>query len=73
LPGLNRIIAATPHQLMAIFGWTTLEQAELYTRAADQRRIAEASVHMILPSQDENETFPLSSISEDSGTDTEKN
>jgi hypothetical protein len=23
---------ATPYQLMAIFGWKTLEQAELYTR-----------------------------------------
>jgi integrase len=31
---------ATAHELMAWFGWTTLEQAELYTRAADRRRLA---------------------------------
>jgi hypothetical protein len=28
---------ATPHQLMAIFGWKTLNEAEQYTRAADQK------------------------------------
>jgi integrase len=38
---------ATPHQLMAIFGWTTLKMAEVYTRAADQRRLAESAMHMI--------------------------
>lgn len=31
---------ATPHQLMAIFGWTTLEQAELYTREVDRKRLS---------------------------------
>jgi Phage integrase family len=28
---------ATAHMLMAMFGWDTLKQAEVYTRAADQR------------------------------------
>jgi hypothetical protein len=58
---------------MAIFGWITLEQAELYTRAASQKRIAEASMHMILPDRNENETVPLSSIPGDSGTNIGKN
>jgi integrase len=31
---------ATAHQLMAMFGWRKLEEAELYTREADRRRNA---------------------------------
>jgi integrase len=31
---------ATPNQLLAIFGWTTLEQAEVYTRAAERRKLS---------------------------------
>jgi integrase len=31
---------ATPHELMASFGWLTLKQAETYTRAASQRQLA---------------------------------
>jgi len=31
---------ATAHQLMAMFGWSRLEEAELYTREADRRRNA---------------------------------
>lgn len=31
---------ATLHQLMAMFDWTTVSQAEPYTRAADQKRLA---------------------------------
>jgi len=42
---------ATPHQLMAIFGWTTLQMAEAYTRTADQLRLAESAMHMIDPSE----------------------
>jgi len=30
---------ATAHQLMAMFGWDTLKQAEVYTKAANQRRV----------------------------------
>jgi integrase/recombinase XerD len=32
---------ATPNQLLAIYGWTTLQQAELYTRGAERRRLAD--------------------------------
>jgi hypothetical protein len=31
---------ATPHQLKAIFGWSTLKQPELYTKAVEQKRVA---------------------------------
>jgi len=32
---------ATPHQIMARLGWSTTQQAEIYTRAADRRRLAD--------------------------------
>ena len=32
---------------MAIFGWDTLKMAEQYTRSADQRRLAQAAMHML--------------------------
>lgn len=38
---------ATSAQLMAIFGWRDIKQAELYTRAADQKRLAGDSMHLI--------------------------
>jgi integrase len=38
---------ATSRQLMAIFGWDTLKEAERYTRGADQWRLAEAAMHML--------------------------
>lgn len=31
---------ATAHELMAIFGWIDIKEAELYTRAADRKRLA---------------------------------
>jgi hypothetical protein len=31
---------ATASQLMAIFDWSTISQAEVYTRAADRKRLA---------------------------------
>lgn len=39
---------ATPHQLMAIFGWETLKQAERYTKQANRRRLAEAGMGFLL-------------------------
>src|SRR5262249_49662032 len=35
---------ATSQQLMAIFGWDTLKEAERYTRNADQLRLAESGM-----------------------------
>lgn len=31
---------ATAHELMAIFGWLDIKEAEIYTRAADRKRLA---------------------------------
>lgn len=48
---------ATAHQLMSIFGWSTLQQAEVYTKAASQKRLAGASMHLVQPiEQNETET-----------------
>ena len=38
---------ATGHQLMAWFGWKSLKQAEVYTRAANQKRLAGSVVHLV--------------------------
>ena len=45
---------ATPHQLMSVFGWVSLKQAELYTRAAQQKRIAKDAMGLLI--RDKNET-----------------
>jgi integrase len=39
--------AATAHELMAIFGWKTLSQAEVYTRAAERARLAAQAMHKL--------------------------
>jgi integrase len=46
---------ATSRQLMAIFGWDTLKEAERYTRGADQKRLAETAMHL-LETQEQNST-----------------
>lgn len=38
---------ATARQLMAIFGWDTIKQAEQYTRKADWKQLAEAAMHLL--------------------------
>jgi len=45
MAAMNR---ATPHQLMAIFGWRDIKQAEVYTRAADQQRMADEGMHLLV-------------------------
>lgn len=45
---------ASSHQLMAIFGWTTIKQAEAYTRAADRKRNALAGALTMLPARTAN-------------------
>ena len=39
---------ATPHQLMSMYGWSRLEEAELYTREADRRRNAAVAAGLIV-------------------------
>jgi integrase len=43
---------ATATQLMAIFGWTDINQAELYTRKADQKKLARDSMHLLAKRDD---------------------
>lgn len=45
---------ATPHQLMAMFGWTTLQQAEQYTRAAARSQLAAEGMPLIVGSRGTN-------------------
>lgn len=40
---------ATASQLMAVFGWDSMEHAELYTRAADQKRLATDAMPFLVP------------------------
>jgi integrase len=40
---------ASPHTLMAIYGWKTLKQAELYTKAARQKVLAAAGMRLLVP------------------------
>lgn len=44
---------ATTQQLMALFGWESIKQAELYTKRANRKRLARNSIHLVaLPEND---------------------
>lgn len=38
---------STPHELMAMFGWTKVAMAEVYTKDADKKRLARAAAERI--------------------------
>jgi integrase len=38
---------ATAHQLMAVFGWTTIGEAERYTRAANKKKLARSAGELV--------------------------
>lgn len=59
---------ATPYQLMSIFGWKTLEQAELYTKKVRQQLMAGGSMHLIGFDQIENICDPPLALVEKSGS-----
>jgi site-specific recombinase XerD len=60
---------ATSHQLMAIFGWKKIAQAEVYTKAAQQKRMAaQGMAALIMPGQTSNKSVPPKSVVEKSGT-----
>lgn len=42
---------ATTHQLMAMFGWKSVTEAETYTKAAERSRLARSGMHLIRPSE----------------------
>ncbi len=54
LHGLRKLAAtlaanggATAHELMSQFGWTTVAQAEVYTRGADRERLGKKSSRIV--------------------------
>ena len=44
---------ATVYQLMAIFGWTTTQMPELYTREANRKRLAREAAHTLTRTADD--------------------
>jgi len=42
---------------MAIFGWSTLAQAEVYTRAANRKKLAKDAMPLLLLGHSENEDW----------------
>lgn len=40
-------LGATEHQLMAIYGWTTLEQASHYTKTVNRRRLSDQGMTLV--------------------------
>lgn len=54
---------ATPHQLMSIYGWVTLKQAERYTKMVERRRLAGEAMHMVsIPRKLPTDGFPTGSV-----------
>lgn len=49
---------ASERQLMAIFGWESSSDATGYTRAANQKHLAESAMHMLIRDETENEGVP---------------
>ena len=44
---------------MAIFGWKTIKQAEVYTQHADQKRLAGVAMGLLVPAQFQSNHEPL--------------
>ncbi|HEX4302894.1 MAG TPA: tyrosine-type recombinase/integrase [Rhizomicrobium sp.] len=40
-------LGATPHQLMAIYGWSSVKEAERYTKKAQGKKLAEAGLRLM--------------------------
>jgi hypothetical protein len=45
--------------LVAIFGWKTIKQAEVYTQHADQKRVAGVAMGLLVPMQFQSNHEPL--------------
>jgi hypothetical protein len=39
-------MGATDHQLMAWFGWSSISQAQIYTKAANAKRMSQAAAKL---------------------------
>jgi site-specific recombinase XerD len=53
---------ATDHHLMAWFGWTSISQAQVYTKAANRKRMAEAAGKLITGTGIGSPSNPVSKI-----------
>jgi integrase len=51
---------ASDRQLMAIYGWTTTKQANVYTKKADAKKLTADAMPLIILTQSENEIVRLS-------------
>jgi hypothetical protein len=40
---------ATAHELMSIFGWLSIEEAERYTRTAERKKLAARAMGRLVP------------------------
>lgn len=49
---------ATTKELMAIFGWESAEMAELYTRKAERKKLANDAMEKLIPVQNRNKSAP---------------
>lgn len=58
---------ATDSELMAIFGWTTKKQTEVYTRNANRKRLAGRAAHKLMPEQTQDKIVPLENGLPESG------
>lgn len=63
---------ATAHQLMAMFGWRSLAEAERYTRAAERKRMAAIGMGKLLEGVSGVKSVPLSRSVPASGTNRRK-
>lgn len=59
---------AAEHELKAIFGWTTLKQADVYTRKANKRKLADSGMDHLDRDYTTNESVPPETGVEASGT-----
>lgn len=53
---------ATTHQLMAMFGWDSVKQAEIYTRKANKTRLAKAAMHLMAAPAENEKSAPSAAL-----------
>jgi len=63
---------ATAHQLMAMFGWRSLAEAERYTKAAERKRMAAIGMGKLLEGVNAGKSVPLSRSVPGGGTNRQK-
>ena len=63
---------ATEHQLMAIYGWASPKQAALYTKKANENRLANDAMPLVDPDYKTNESVPPDRAVASGGTNRRK-